>query len=477
MTENISPIKVIRDPVHGYISIPKEFFPAIIDTWEFQRLRGIKQLGTAFLTYPGATHTRFEHSLGVFHLGSLVLATLLNKKLLNIPKEKIDPLRKTVQAALLLHDVGHTPLSHVCERFIDAPNTQIKLLKEDYSVILDGSHVPRKHELAGCVIIIEKFKKSLETLNIDLNFLLRMILGIKVDIKSSDGFFLNLTKQQQQIISEILNSPIDVDRLDYIVRDMYFSGANVVALDIVRFIRSYRIADSHLILSKHALDYVPNFIYGREALYNSLYLHHNIIYTDSLIARTIYGALKKGLLPSDFFSPLQMVKKGRDDSSVFNFLREIAMSDPLLSKYSKQLLTREKILKPLWKNSFEYNKLISEKSNLAALLKAAKGKFEAGLIKKFNLNEYELIISIAKTPVSPSGSRNVYIRLRDGLTTFHEIFNESIRRIENPGIFIYSPKDKIQKIIDFINSADEKTLLDIIEVGKQNPTFFSTNGF
>ncbi|MFX1535689.1 MAG: HD domain-containing protein [Promethearchaeota archaeon] len=477
MTETISPIKVIRDPVHGYISIPKEFFPAIIDTWGFQRLRGIKQLGTAFLTYPGATHTRFEHSLGVFHLGSLVLDTLLNKKLLNISAEKIEPLRKTVQAALLLHDIGHTPLSHVLERFIDDPNVQIKLLKEDYNVILDKNRVPRKHELAGCVIILEKFKKSLETLNIDLNLLLRMILGIKVDIRSSDGFSLNLTKQEQQIVSEILNSPIDVDRLDYIMRDMYFSGANVAVLDIVRFIRSYRIADSHLILSKHALDYVPNFIYGREALYHSLYLHHNIIYTDSLIARTIYGALKKELLPPDFFSPLQMVKKGRDDSSVFNFLREVAMSDPLLSKYARQLLTREKILKPLWKTSFEYNNLISEKPNLATLLKTAKGKFEAGLIKKFNLNEYELIISIAKTPVSPSGSRNVYISLTDGLTTFHEIFNESIRRFESPGIFIYSPKDKIQKVIDFINSADEKTLLDIIEVGKQNPTFFSINGF
>jgi HD superfamily phosphohydrolase len=304
-----------------------------------------------------------------------------------------------------------------------------------------------------------------------------MILGITVDIKSSDGFSLDLTKKEQQIVSEILNSPIDVDRIDYIVRDMYFSGANVAALDIIRFIRSYRIADSHLILSKHALDYVPNFIYGREALYNSLYLHHNIIYTDSLMARTIYGALKKELLPLDFFSPLKMVNKGRDDSSVFNFLREVAMSDPLLSKYSKQLLTREKILKPLWKTSFEYDKLISEKPNLAALLKTAKGKFEAGLIKKFNLSEFELIISIAKTPVSPSGSRNVYISLTDGLTTFHEIFNESIRRIESPGIFIYSPKDKIQKIIDFINIIDEKTLLDIIEVGKLNPTFFSTNGF
>ena len=81
MREEVSRVKVIRDPVHGYISIPKEFFPAIIDTWEFQRLRGIKQLGTAFLTYPGATHTRYEHSLGVFHLGSLVLRTLLEKKL------------------------------------------------------------------------------------------------------------------------------------------------------------------------------------------------------------------------------------------------------------------------------------------------------------------------------------------------------------------------------------------------------------
>jgi len=233
--------KVIRDPIHGYIQLSLSE-TRLMDTWPLQRLHRINQLGLTYLTYPSATHTRFSHSLGVAHLAR-VIAQKLN---LDSDEESM------VRLSGLLHDVGHCPLTHSVEEVIGSNEHWIsKLLKET-----------------------------------ELN-----------DILRSEGFSPSRVKkvldpQNKSVISQILNWGIDADKLDYLVRDSYFTGLGYLSVDVSRIVNSLTCVDENITFDGHRLYELENLLMARYMLYEQVYFHRTVRITD-LISLRILRALRE----------------------------------------------------------------------------------------------------------------------------------------------------------------------------------------
>lgn len=216
-------MKVIRDPIHGYIELD-DFALSLLDTSEMQRLRRVHQLGFSNLVYPGANHTRFEHSLGVYHLAS---------RLINQVDESH---RSELLAAGLLHDIGHGPLSHVTEELIKRYTRQGHDYVED---ILGKGEV-------GEVLENYSFKPSL---------IAKHIRGITS-------------------LGQILNSEIDIDRMDYLVRDSHYTGVAFGLIDHVRLLHELRFYEGKLVVEAGGLQAAESLLVSRFLMHPTVYYHH-----------------------------------------------------------------------------------------------------------------------------------------------------------------------------------------------------------
>ncbi len=227
-------IAEISDPIHGYFyltSLEKD----IVDSKEFQRLRRIRQLSSAYLTYPSAQHTRFEHSLGAMHLAGKVGLTLMNKGYIN--KDKIQLLR----AAALLHDIGHGPFSHLFE--------EILALKGNVT-----------HEDIGKRVIKERFKDILAK------------HGYTADEVSSLAF----GEAKEQYLNEVISGGLSVDLMDYLLRDSYFTGAHYGRIDAERIVSSLEVYNNRLALDKAAFNSWESLLIARYQMFKAVYFHKTV---------------------------------------------------------------------------------------------------------------------------------------------------------------------------------------------------------
>lgn len=228
-------MKVVRDPVHGYIELD-ELALRLIDTPQVQRLRRIRQLGLSNMVYPGANHTRFEHSLGTMHLA--------NSMKYNIDDDDVSGNFDELSAAALLHDVGHPPFSHVTEDIIKKYTGKGH---EDVKNILRHSHVAE---------ILDDY--SINAANVE-----KHIKGITP-------------------IGQILSSEIDVDRMDYLVRDAHYTGVPHIT-DIDRLIHEMRFFENKLVVNSGGLRAAESLLLARFLMHPTVYYHHV-----SRIAETMY---------------------------------------------------------------------------------------------------------------------------------------------------------------------------------------------
>ena len=264
-------MKVIRDIVHGYVSFD-DLDRKFIDTPLFQRLKRIKQIA-AHVVYPNANHSRFEHSLGVMHLGLLVYNRLIQQD----DSLNTEQLQKTVRYACLLHDIGHAPFSHALEGLFDEEECKTKLKSHGLSFNVD-SITPAPHELMSCIVALENFSEKFDTLNIDKDLFSRMILGVDYEYTNSNS--------NKNPLIHLLNSHIDVDKLDYLMRDSMMSDVRgLISIDKERIIFSYKVFDKKLLLSSKALSVISNLVYGRNAMYMWVYNHQVVSYYTSIIRR------------------------------------------------------------------------------------------------------------------------------------------------------------------------------------------------
>lgn len=230
---------VIRDPIHGYIELD-DGAVAVIDTAEMQRLRRIRQLGFSYLVYPGANHTRFEHSLGTYHLMNVLLDTL------EVKKEE----EKELLVASLIHDVGHGPYSHAMEPVIKKFTGRSHEDIEDLLFTQDAEAEPS----AACVAEV------LEEQRLDKRKILEHIKG------KNEG--------DARELSKILNGEIDVDKMDYLVRDSYYTGVAYGVVDNIRLIRGLDFVNGSLVITAKGVLPAEYLLFSRFLMYPTVYAHH-----------------------------------------------------------------------------------------------------------------------------------------------------------------------------------------------------------
>lgn len=259
-------MKVIRDPIHGYIELDKITL-SVIDSPQMQRLRRISQLGLSNLVYPGANHSRFEHSLGVMHL-----ASMLTGKIDSLTEDE----KEELKVAALLHDIGHGPLSHVTEG-------------------ITKHYTRQSHE-----DVREMLKK-----------------GEIGDILSEHGFNPATIEdhiQGKTDIGKILNSEIDVDRMDYLVRDSHYTGVAFGLVDHVRLINEMKFYENKLVVTAGGVKAAESLLVSRFLMHPSVYYHHVSRIGETMFTRAVDDLIQKKSLNA--FDLRKM-----DDSRLFEMIR------------------------------------------------------------------------------------------------------------------------------------------------------------
>ncbi|MFN8429194.1 MAG: HD domain-containing protein [Spirosomataceae bacterium] len=231
--------KIFNDPVYGFITIPSDFIFEVIEHPYFQRLRRIKQLGMSELVYPGAFHTRFSHALGAMHLMTEALATLESKGL-----QISDAETEAAQLAILLHDIGHGPFSHVLE-----------------FTLLDNVN----HEFISEVIM--------ERLNDAFGGRLKMAIEIFND------------QYHRPFFHQLVSSQLDMDRMDYLNRDSFYTGVVEGKIGAERIIKMLNVVNNELVVEEKGLLSVENFLVARRLMYWQVYLHKTAISAETMLIK------------------------------------------------------------------------------------------------------------------------------------------------------------------------------------------------
>lgn len=237
--------KIFNDPVHGFITVPKGIILRLIDHPYVQRLRRVRQLGLGYLVFPAAEHSRFSHALGSLELAKRVLNNLLEKDTTITKKEYEGTL-----IAILLHDVGHGPLSHTLE----------------HSLIKDFNH-----EMMSLAIMKE--------LNEEFNGALDTAIAI----------FTNQYKKK--FLHQLISSQLDLDRLDYLSRDSFFTGVSEGRIGINRILKTMRVHKGNIVIEKKGIYAIENYIIARRLMYMQVYLHKTVLSADTLI-RSVFKRIR-----------------------------------------------------------------------------------------------------------------------------------------------------------------------------------------
>jgi uncharacterized protein len=248
--------KIINDPVYGFINIPGGLIYNLIEHPYFQRLRRIKQLGLTHLVYPGALHTRFQHSLGTMHLMQEAI-TILKSKGHNISREETEG----ALVAILLHDIGHGPFSHTLE----------------HSIIRGIHH----EELSGI-------------------FLKQLNLIFNESLETGIGIYNH--HHHKNYLSQLVASQLDVDRLDYLTRDSFFTGVSEGVIGTQRIIKMLDVADGDLVVESKGIHSVEKFIIARQIMYWQVYLHKTVLSAENMLIRILERAKYLARREEDLFS-------------------------------------------------------------------------------------------------------------------------------------------------------------------------------
>ena len=248
--------KIINDPVFGFIHIPKGLLYEIVRHPIFQRLTRIKQLGLSSVVYPGAQHTRFQHSLGAFHLMSEAITSLTTKGNFIFDSEA-----EAVQAAILLHDVGHGPFSHVLE------NTLVSgISHEEISLML------------------------MERMNREMKGQLSLAIQIFKD------------EYPKRFLHQLVSGQLDMDRLDYLRRDSFYTGVTEGNIGSARIIKMLNVKDDHLVIESKGIYSIENFLTSRRLMYWQVYLHKTSVACEKMLVNTLLRAKELASQGNELFA-------------------------------------------------------------------------------------------------------------------------------------------------------------------------------
>jgi uncharacterized protein len=340
--------KIINDPVYGFITIDDPLIFEIISHPYYQRLRRIHQMAFASLVYPGAVHTRLHHSLGAYHLMGLALNELRNKGV-GISKEE----EQGAKIAILLHDIGHGPYSHALER---------KLIR--------GVH----HEDISILI--------LQLLNEQFNGKLQMAIDIFTE------------KHPKQFLHQLVSGQLDVDRMDYLTRDSFFTGVIEGAVGYDRILKMLTVHEGQLMIEEKAIYTVEKFLVSRRLMYWQVYLHKTVMAAEKMLVKLIERAqeliaggieletasnnlnffLKEQHPGDNFIKHLEKFAQLDDTDVMCTIKNWCGHFDKILSKLCKGLVERKLLKVRFQSEPFEKSEVARYKEEVMQKLKISESE-------------------------------------------------------------------------------------------------------
>lgn len=511
--------KVFKDPLYDYIRIDNNVCEKIIDDKYFQRLRRIEQTSMRCL-YPSARHDRFIHSIGVYHLAKVAIRALKRNKQVVIDYNKTcvgssykfpteqeqETILFSFEMAALLHDVCHSPFSHTLESYfkdiakkdVDGNISTVDILDEFFQVAEEINSISGEedfesfkancrtanatpHEIASCILIFKCFRDKLEQIanerNEDSNrnesngikilmlFLARCILGAQyTNYTDLNGY--------KNCIIKLLNSSIDVDKLDYIARDSAVSGFANTMVDTKRLLGSlvfalYNDTDRKqkicLAFQKTAVGVIQNVVMSRNALYTWIYSHHKVSYESYLIKQAVKKISEQQKNPKEFitkyFSPESVEKNLVCDDVIWNLFlenRDIPEVNAVISRKDRK--------KAIWKSFAEFQAYFSSEGSIIPIGDFSTEQMVAYLNRNEGINDFEKYINefttndgqkfhfdivINKTKLTHIEHNSIMIYINNKLYSFDTIFNDLYKKAEVPPFFyLYCSKEEKTKLSD-----------------------------
>ena len=337
--------KIINDPVYGFIHIPSALVFDLISHPYFQRLRYIKQLGMTHLVYPGALHTRFHHAIGAMHLMSLAIEVLRGKDQVITPAEE-----EAATIAILLHDIGHGPFSHALEHSL------VKGIKhEDISMF-----------------VMEK-------------------LNAEFDGKLTSAIDIFNGNYPKKFLTQLISGQMDLDRMDYLNRDSFFTGVSEGVISFDRIIKMFNVFDDELVIEEKGIYSIEKFLIARRLMYWQVYLHKTVIAGEQVLVKILKRAkalaveetllfaspalshfLTKEITEQEFFAKEQHLQEFMklDDQDIFTAVKVWRdHPDRILSRLCKMLTNRDLYKVEISNNPPDAERFTMLKENTAELLR------------------------------------------------------------------------------------------------------------
>jgi len=342
----------IKDPVHGYVYITADE-KEIIDSYPVQRLRRLRQLAGAEYVYPGANHTRFEHSVGVMYLAGRVVENP------NISQRISQDEAEMVRIAALLHDVGHGPFSHIFEYLLD---------KE-----LGKTH----EDMTLWIVKNSELKDILNKVGYEAEEIGKLAVG-------------RLHKPKKAFLDQVISSSVDVDKLDFVVRDTYHTGAEYGYIDVFRLIHTLDVLDEDLAVNLGSLSALESFVIARIESFKSIYFHRVGRAAQIMLATAIEKANKElGL--ANFKTAEEYL--AMDDYTVWTMLKNCEKSNEIIKN-----LERRKLLKCAYERTFyEKDIMVSNIFNREAY----RNQLQADIAKEAQVETETVIIDVPTVPSVP----------------------------------------------------------------------------
>lgn len=314
MFKKLDEVKVLRDPIHGYIHVEYDVVWKCINSKEFQRLRRIKQLGASYMVYHTAEHSRFAHSLGVYEIIRRMITENNDIALTISEKDKV-----TVLLAGLLHDVGHGPFSHAFESVCDTNHEEFteRILLEDTDI-----HY-----------ILEKTQK-----------------GLSAEVAK----VINHT-HPNGLLTQMVSGQLDADRMDYLLRDAYFTGTKYGEFDLERILRTIRVKDGKMVVKETGIHTIEDYIMARYHMYWQVYYHptarsYEVILTNIFqrlkdCKKENPAILKKNPMFDAFISKNKVSVDDHfhmdENTCIYGFSQLVECDDAIASDLAKRLINRQ----------------------------------------------------------------------------------------------------------------------------------------
>lgn len=371
-------MKKIKDPIYGYITIEDWLLP-IIDSANFQRLRNIIQTSYTSI-YPSSLHNRFTHSLGVYNLGKLAFSNLCfnSAELIHkIPKKELEQIEKSFVFACLCHDLGHSPFSHTGEKFYDKQkiNDELILLVDNRNykkdVHAEGGIVGKEHEIMSALLSLQVFKDCVSKKYYE--FFARCIIGLQYKFTKN----ITATHRLKMACVELLNSDIiDVDKLDYLIRDSYMSGYSSITIDYNRLLSGIclnQFGSYPIYYQKSALSVLESVLTANDMERRWVQSHPIVLYESFLLQTIIREINTKYKAELNSKSLLSLEALTLDGINIKEFGKIRLLSDTDIIYLAKQTFDESDAVKeyfnrsirrhPIWKSEAEFTLLFDFNKN------------------------------------------------------------------------------------------------------------------